>query len=181
MIYDRSAATQALDGLDLGPLNREFAEYWLSVWHGGALPARGAINPAKLVKFLPGLAIMDLHADDSIRFRLAGHAYRAAFGFDPSHHDLLSLTPAAQRADRLARCRDLANGTVAAGLRLAALPDGRQMIAQDVMLPLGGTGEDGARSWLFHSSWRPGASDWVHRLPENAVGMVESYTARRLA
>src|ERR1700712_2159467 len=131
--FDPFHAAQAVEALELSALNRELAGHWLSLWRDGALPARGAIDPSALVKFLPGLAILDIHAGGHIRFRIAGKAFRAAFGFDPSRHDMLALTPPAQRQARFERCREIVDGAVACGIRLAS-PDGGapRMISQDV-------------------------------------------------
>ncbi len=179
--FDPGAAAVALEALNLNALNRELGQHWLSLWDGGALPGRGALNPSHLVKFLPGLAVMEIHPDDSIRFRIAGRAFRAAYGFDPSRHDMLALTPPDQRAARVARCRQIAEGTVSSGIRLAHRSAAPEMISQDVMLPLGRIAENGSRAWIFHASWRPGLTDWQGRLPAMAVGMVDSYVARALA
>ncbi|HEX4301438.1 MAG TPA: PAS domain-containing protein [Rhizomicrobium sp.] len=178
--FDRFAAATALNALGLSALNRELADVWLALWQGGNLPARGAISPKALVKFLPGLAIMDIHAGGRVRFRIAGKSFRAAFGFDPSSHDMLALTPPAQRKARFERCVEIVEGTVSTGIR--TMPGGATsgFISQDVMLPLGGVAEDGARSWLFHSSWRPRADDWARSLPQGALGMIDSYTAHAL-
>jgi len=179
--FDTGRAADALEALDLNALNRELAQHWLSLWQDGVPPGRGAINPARLLKFLPGLAVMDIHSDDSIRFRIAGRAFRAAFGFDPSRHDMLALSLPEQRAAQIARCRQIADGAVATGIRFAHRSAVPEVLSQDVMLPLGGAAEDGTRSWLFHSTWRPGLTDWEHRLPARAVGMIDSYVARPLA
>lgn len=179
--FDSTAAAGALEALGLNALNHELAQHWLSLWQDGALPVRGALNPARLVKFLPGLAVMDIHPDDSIRFRIAGKAFRAAFGFDPSRFNMLALTPPEQHAAQIARCRQIADGAVTTGIRFAHRGGAPEMISQDVMLPLGGVAEDGARSWLFHASWRPGPADWDRPLPPAAVGMIDHYVARALA
>ena len=178
--FDRFAAAHALDALGLSALNRELAALWLSLWQDGHLPTRGAINPKTLAKFLPGLAIMEIHAGGRTRFRIAVQSFRAAFGFDPSSHDMLALTPPEQRKARFERCLAIVDGCVSTGIR--TMPGGATpgFISQDVMLPLGGAAEDGARSWLFHSSWRPGAEDWGKSLPQGALGMVDTYTAHAL-
>ncbi len=178
--FDRFTAANALDALRLGALNRELADCWLSLWQDGNLPTRAAINPRTLVKFLPGLAIMDIHAGGRARFRIAGKAFRAAFGFDPSSHDMLALTPPDQRKARFERCMGIVSGCVSTGIRTTPGGPTPGFISQDVMLPLGGVAEDGARSWLFHASWRPGANDWAQSLPQGALGMVDTYTAHSL-
>jgi hypothetical protein len=179
--YDREAAARAVDSLALCQLNHEISGYWLSLWQDGRLPTRGAINPARLGKFLPGLAIMEIHPDASVRFRIAGRIFRAAFGFDPSRHDMMALTLPEQRAARLARCKAIVDGAVGAGLRTASFPGEADVIAQDVLLPLGGESEDGARAWLFHSSWRPGAADWSRSLPAQTLGIVDNYMSHALS
>jgi hypothetical protein len=178
--FDSAAAGEALDGLALGPLNRELASYWLALWKDGAPPSRGAINPARMKAFLPGLSIMALYPDDSVRFRLAGTIFRSAFGFDPTGRDMLALTAPEQRADRLARCKPLALDAVAAGIRISSRPGEPDVIAQDVMLPLGGVNEDGSRSWLFHNSWRPHSGEWRGGLTAKALGMTDTFFARTL-
>ncbi|MBL6853041.1 MAG: PAS domain-containing protein [Alphaproteobacteria bacterium] len=178
--FDFAAAGDALNALDLGPLNRELASHWLSLWKNDAPPTRGAINPARMKAFLPGLAIMGLYPDDTIRFRIAGTVFKSAFGFDPTGHDMLALTAPEQRADRLARCRRLAFDTVAVGIRLSARTGEPDMIAQDLMLPLSGVNKDGSRSWLFHNSWRPNGGEWRGGLTLRALGMTETFVARVL-
>ncbi len=73
------------------------------LWDDGMPPTRATIKPARMKAFLPGLAIMGLYPDDTVRFRLAGTIFKSAFGFDPTGHDMLALTPPEQRAERLAR------------------------------------------------------------------------------
>ena len=178
--FDFAAAGEAIDALALGPLNRELASHWLSLWSDGTPPARGAINPSRLRTFLPGLAIMGLYPDDTVRFRLAGTIFKSAFGFDPTGRDMLALTAPEQRAARLERCRPLAIDTVAAGIRISIKPGEPDVIAQDVMLPLSGENEDGSRSWLFHNAWRPKSNEWQGGLTQRALGMTDSFVARKL-
>jgi hypothetical protein len=178
--FDSAAAGEALAALALGPLNRELASYWLSLWQDGVPPSRAAINPARMKTFLPGLAIMALFPDDTIRFRIAGTIFKSAFGFDPTGHDMLALTAPEQRAERLARCRPLAFDTVAVGIRTSSRPGEPDVIAQDVMLPLGGVNEDGSRSWLFHNSWRPKSGEWRGGLTQRALGMTDTFITRVL-
>ena len=176
--FDFAAAGEALNALELGPLNRELASYWLSLWKDAAPPSRAAINPARMRPFLQGLAIMGLYPDDTVRFRIAGPIFKSAFGFDPTGRDMLSFTPPEQRADRLARCKRLAFDTVAAGIRISTRPGEPDVIAQDVMLPLSGVNEDGSRSWLFHNGWRPRSNEWKGGLTQKALGMTETFVAR---
>ncbi len=179
--FHQAQAREMLAGLALGPLNRELADLWLSLWDGDALPARCDINPSRMVRFLPGLAIMDLHVDDSVRFRIAGKSFRPAFGFDPSGRDMLALTPERERALRLARCKSIVSGVVGTGIRVARMEGLPEMIAQDIVLPLGGVNEDGSRSWMFHTAWRPGTVAWQGPLPANTLGMAREYIERALA
>jgi hypothetical protein len=178
--FDFAAACEAVDALALGPLNRELADYWLSLWKDGVPPSRATINPARMKPFLHGLAIMGLYPDDTVRFRLAGPVFHSAYGFDPTGKDMLAMTAPEQRADRLARCKRLAFDTVAAGIRLSSKPGEPDVIAQDVMLPLSGTNEDGSRSWLFHNGWRPRSNEWRGGLTPKGLGMTESFVARVL-
>jgi hypothetical protein len=178
--FDRSTAVTALDLLGLGPLNLELAQRWLDLWQGEKLPSRGALNPTQLVKFLPGLAVLEIHPDDSVRYRIAGTALRAAYGFDPSRRDVMELTPPVHRAARLRRFKEFVAGTVGSSIRLVKRPGEVDIVAQDLVLPLGGVSEDGARAWIFHTSWRPGGADTLRALPSAAVGMADEYVTHAL-
>ena len=180
-LFDRAAAASAIGALELSAVNRELAGSWLSLWKGGRLPARGAVDPTRLVKFLPGLAIVELHPDDSVRYRIAGQAFRAAYGFDPSGRDLMALTPPEQRKARLARFKSFVAGTIGTSIRVVQRAGEPDQISQDLVLPLGGRSEDGARTWLFHSTWRPAKADWQRTLPSASVGMIDTYVTRALA
>jgi hypothetical protein len=178
--FERSVAGAALDSLNLGPLNLELATRWLDLWQVGRLPSRSALDPTQLVKFLPGLAILEIHPSDTVRFRIAGRSLTAAFGFDPSRRDLLALTPAGQRAARLARFKAFVAGTVGSTVRLVKRRGEADVVAQDLVLPLGGHSETGARAWIFHTSWRPARSETLIPLPAGAVGMADDYLLRPL-
>ena len=180
-LFDSAAATSALATLELGAVNRELADYWLSLWQGGRLPARGAVDPVRLKKFLPGLSILEIHPDESVRYRIAGQAFRAAYGFDPSGRDVIQMTPPAQRAARLARFKSFVAGHVGAAIRVIPRGEEPDVISQDLVLPLGGRAADGARTWIFHNSWRPAKADWPRALPPAAVGMIDGFVTRALA
>ena len=178
--FDRSTAKTALDSLGLGPLNLELAKRWLDLWQDGKLPSRGALNPSQLLKFLPGLAILEMHRDESVHFRIAGTALRAAYGFDPSRRDMMELTPPEHRAARLSRFKSFVAGTVGSSIRLVKRPGELDVVAQDLVLPLGGPSEDGARAWIFHTTWRPSGADTFRALPKTAVAMADEYVMHSL-
>lgn len=74
---------------------------WSAYWHGlprdGLLPARSALDPADIKHLLPDMMVFDLSDPSVVRFRLAGTAIAARYGFDPTGRDFLQMLDAETR------------------------------------------------------------------------------------
>lgn len=160
--WSRSAARAAVENLCLSGPNRVLADYWLSLWRGDSAPGRGAFDPARVRELLPGIAIFEVRPGESIHCRLAGAAYKFRFGFEMAGIDWMGATPSSQRAVRMERNSQIVAGAISAGTRSDPDRDEAERWFSDVQLPFAGVGEDGARTYLHHSDWRPKADE--HRL-----------------
>ena len=181
--YDELAAARAVELLGFGKLNLQLARYWLSQWENGAPPLRGAIKPRQVKRLLPGIAILEMRSDRSVICRLAGSALAMGVGIDPTGKDVIALTPPEFRAARLARYCRVLDGAVSRCVKPLQTRFGTVVLVEDIQLPLGGVGEDGARQILYHADWRPQTLD--RSMAELADGFAttidESYPIVRAA
>ena len=139
----------------MAPNNRRLADYWLSLWEGDALPARGRFEPAPVRDLLPGIMIQEVKPGVSMHVRLSGTAINQAFGRDVTGCDLLALSPPEVRAERLARNSHVADGAIGLAVRRAESRLGAEAESQELHLPFRDVIADGARLILFHTDWRP--------------------------
>ena len=160
-IWNKQAAWVAINELGLKGDNLRLAHYWLSLWSHDRPPKRSSFNPNQMRDLLVGIAIFDVRPDEGVHCRLAGAAYKFRFGFDISRKDWLELTPPDQRPLRLKRNTTIVRGEVSAGLRSDPDRHGPTQWFSDVQLPFSGLGEDGARSYLHHSEWRPSGEEFL--------------------
>ena len=59
------------------PEHRQLFDYWVECCAGRAMPSRGDIAPAKIVKLLPGISLIDISEElGASRVRLAGTRLR---------------------------------------------------------------------------------------------------------
>ena len=74
---DRGTGAQAFRAQLIVPEQRQLYDYWLEIALAHALPSRSDINPARLPRLLPGISLIDVHADmNQCRVRLAGTRLR---------------------------------------------------------------------------------------------------------
>jgi hypothetical protein len=153
----RERAVDAFAKLPLSVANEKLARYWLSLWEGDTLPRRADFSPGRVREHLPGLAIFEVRAGESVRCRLAGTMLHRAVGRELTGCDWRDYTAKDQWAERLERNTVIAQGAVGVGIRHSAMPEGLR-ITQELQLPFADKAEDGARLLLMHLDWRPGTS-----------------------
>ncbi len=64
------------------PLLSEALRYWTSLCHGGDLPRRADLDPARMTHILGHAMILDRVRPGSIRVRLGGHVLQSLMGMD---------------------------------------------------------------------------------------------------
>ena len=176
--WKREDAIVAVQTLGLQGHNRAVADYWLSLWSGDRPPMRSSFNPKRLLRRMPALALMEVRPDESVRCRLAGSYSRLIYGFDMTGKDLLALTPAAQRAQRIQNVRALVMGHVITSRKPLRHDNGRVDWVEDICLPFADPAEDGSRRYLGHTNWNPVGDDWMlPTQPRRAFGIAEDQLA----
>ena len=173
--FSKQRAAAGFWETDLAPESRRLVNYWLSLWDADDLPLRRRYDPAQVRDLLPGIAIMEIKADERVRVRLAGSALNTAFGFNLGGWDLATVTREIDRPIRLARNSQIALGTAARALRKGRTADGRDWASEEVHLPFRDVLEDGARLVLFHSTWRPDASGKPIIDAQHGLELVETW------
>jgi hypothetical protein len=153
-------AKQAVAALKLNGANREVATHWLSRWHDGKPPRIRSFNQDKVWQHGPGVTVYELRKD-SLRCVTAGGFLRLAVGFDLTGQDVLSITPAEDREERMAICHQLVQGAVGMYYRLFKSKSGPEGLAQGVSLPFSNADANGARYFMTHTNWRPVGHDWM--------------------
>lgn len=152
--YDYARAAMSFEAMPLNPLNREFANYWLSLWDGNTPPPRAAFNPAHARAMLPGICILEVHPGERLHCRLAGTAIGKALGADITGKDWLALTPDDQKRTRLERIGLLLAGNASRNTRSGLTLDREPVVAEEIQFPFDGVAEDGARLLISHIAWR---------------------------
>ena len=175
-LWDRSKALAAFETFRLSGTNAALAVYWLSLWDGAAAPARAAFNPARVRELLPAIALCEMRGDGRAMCRLSGLYLDMAMGGPLRGADMLSLVGGAERQRRAARLSGLVGGGVALS-RTRYVVGGRSFVAETLQLPFFGTAEDGARQYLSHCDWRPGAGDQYRREPHLRSGTPDEHLA----
>lgn len=153
--FDIAAARNCLDRCSAGA-TRRLVEYWLSLWRGAEIPMRADFHPKAVSDLLPSIGIFDVVPDKSVRCRLVGsRLVEGAGGVDITGQDWLAMTAPDDRAVRLRRFSNVAQGAIGLGQRAAERASGEHLRAEEVMLPFGDVGPDGARQVLTHIAWTP--------------------------
>ena len=173
--FDIEATRSALEAVNFTARNRQLANYWLSLWQDGILPARQAFNPRAVPTLLAGICIFDVTPEKQVICRLAGSAIRSALGLELTNVDWLAQLEPADRPHRLKRFTDLTRDSVARSLRRAVDTEGRERIAEEILLPFGDVGPDGARQVITHSDWRPSQSALDERQLSGAASLSVEY------
>jgi hypothetical protein len=80
---ERGSGAQAFRAQLIVPEQRQLYDYWLEVAGTHAIPARSDINPSRLPRLLPGISLVDVHAElDQCRIRLAGTRLRDIYDME---------------------------------------------------------------------------------------------------
>jgi hypothetical protein len=140
--------------LGLEAANREFADYWLSLWEGDALPPRVRFSPARMKPFLPSIQIFDVVSDERVTVRLAGTGYRYVLKTDPTGKDWIEAAPESDRATRLKIFSAIARGAILVAHRRIAMLGGGEHVSEEVLLPFAEE-EGGLVPVLAHVNFRP--------------------------
>ncbi len=169
------AVSQRLTALGLSSVNRRLTDYWLSLRRQGALPAFSALDLAVLSGELRYCSLVEVTPGKSLRIRIAGLVLRLALGDDVAGKDLLALTPAPQRAQRLTRYSAVATGAIGVGRRNVSRPHGGALQIEGMMLPFSDVGAGDMRLVLVHPDWRPEGEEWLGVDPTYALTLVDEF------
>ena len=148
-------AVSKIERLGVKGLNREVAAYWLSLWRGGTPPMLASFDPLKLAPHLASIAMVEVRLRESEHCRAAGSNIRAAVGFDLTGKDMVTLTPAHQRRERMHLIEDVVLGSIALCHRPFLRADGSTDSVQEIALPFADMTEDGSLRYIAHTNWRP--------------------------
>jgi len=122
---------------------RAMLRYWEEKRQGRTMPARADIDPFELKPFLPGIAIIDVVADERrYVYRLVGTREVAMRGRDPTGRSVNDAFYGASAATSLASYDAVVNGrTPLFENRRFVTPDGRSGDEEVVLLPLSDDGK----------------------------------------
>lgn len=81
----------------LDPLNRRFADYWLSLPRRNLVPARADFDPSEVPELLPHMIMHELIDRRRSRLRLVGTALVERYGMDITGRDYLEFVPPERR------------------------------------------------------------------------------------
>ncbi len=158
---DTGVVSQRLKTLGLSPVNRRLADYWLSLCNEGAPPFFAALQLTELAQLLRYCTLVEVRPGRSLHVRIAGLVLRLAISEDVVGKDYLALTPAPQRAQRLARYSAVAIGAIGVTRRRVLRRQGEAVQIEGLMLPFADIGADDVRRVLVHTDWRPEGEEWL--------------------
>lgn len=158
---DIDRAVNAIAALDLNGANKRLAAYWLSRWQGDKPPSRERFDMKQVWEFSPALMILAIRKDEIMRCVSAGAFTKLALGYDLVGEDVLSLTSAAEREERLAFCWQIVLGAVTVFYRAYESAGHAKGLAQGTSLPFCDVDADGTRYFAMHSNWRPVGNEWT--------------------
>jgi hypothetical protein len=147
----RQAPLSALLPETLTPRNRLVFAYWQSLRRGKALPLRADFALRPIVPVLGRLMLFDVRPGEALACRLMGTELARLGGSDITGRPFEAFTPPEGRSKRLGCFSRAVKGEVMFALRDVPLDSGRQAVAQELILPFGDVGEDGARQALVIS------------------------------
>jgi hypothetical protein len=173
--FSKALADEGFAQISLAAENRRLASYWLSLWEVDELPQWRHYDPSRVRDLLPGIAIMEIKASTYVRMKLSGSAVNAAFGHDLSGQDVLAVTKESDRATRLARNSQIAEGCASWAIRKGRAVDGSDWLSEEVQLPFRDVLPTGARLVLFHTTWRPASPAMRIIDPIDGLGLVEKW------
>jgi hypothetical protein len=152
--FRKTVVEDIVAGLGLEAANRAFADYWLSLWEGDALPRRAAFSPARMKPFLPSILIFDVVPDEGVTVKLAGTGYRYVLQTDPTGKDWLEAAPESHRATRLRAFSAVARGAILVAHRRVAMLGGGEHVSEEILLPFAEE-QGGHIPVLAHVNFRP--------------------------
>lgn len=168
-------AANAVEALNLCPINLKLADYWLSLWRHDKPPVRGDFNPKALADVLPGLTVMEVHSSGDVTCRLAGTAVDAALGYPLAGRSLMSALTDQERPIRQHRWSKVVTGSVATAMTAYHDQTGEPRLMQNLHLPFSGKTESGSRIFLLHTNVRPVFRGEIFRSPKWGVGLPDEY------
>jgi hypothetical protein len=160
-IWSLARAREAVNRLDLTPLNREVAAYWLTLWDGSTPPQWRKFQARKLKHRLSAIAVFEVLPGERVTCRIAGSYYKLALGFELTGMDLIALTPEKDRAHRWKNISLIMEGAVSAASRSIERGLGLVDEAEELILPFADIGDDGCGKYLVHADWRPDSEQWA--------------------
>lgn len=124
-----------------GPYTSEqcaaFAAHWFGLRHDGGIPTLAAFLDKPVPKFQPRVAIVEVIADDDIRYRLVGTGLVESFGEERTGHNLLDVSDPSFRTNLVRWSRTIQNHPCGArSLGLGGSSKGRELTFETVSFPL---------------------------------------------
>ena len=139
--FDKDKAAAVLAKLKLGDLSRRFADHWLSM-----VSSDGRLNEPDFYRLTDEdlkvrLIVFEI-TPHSVRIKRAGVQIVEAVGINLVGEDYLTMAPPAQRATRLMRFSEIAEGAVSRHQRWVVNTAGKVHFVNELAVPCG-LSEDG--------------------------------------
>lgn len=166
------AASNAVAALRLSGSNKLVARSWLSSWSNEQPPGWLQFGERCDWRLKPGIACFEVHRGISVNCITAGGYFRLALGVDLTGQNILALTPAADRENRMERAWTIGNGAIQTGGRTFRSLFGRNERADELYLPLYDERDADLPAFLMHSNWRPDGDEWVPGAVTTDLGPV---------
>lgn len=132
----RKAVELGPDLSDFAPDIAAFYAYWDSKRRGRHMPARADIDPVDMVRFLPGITLINV-VEKGFTYRLVGTREVAMRGRDPTGKSVSEAFYGVSAEESLASYRDVvARRAPRLERREFITPDGRYGREQGILLPL---------------------------------------------
>ncbi len=136
---DRPRDGGRVEGLRMmraSPLLGEAVRYWTSLRHGGDLPHRTDLDPARMTRLLGHAMILDRVRHGSVRVRLGGHVMQGIMGMDVRGLPMRAFFDLADRTRVAALIEEVFDGPQTLEMDLISDgPDG-MITGRMVVLPL---------------------------------------------
>lgn len=149
-----SRAVDGIESLGLTERNFKFACYWLSLWSGDEPPNKALFDPDRVRDFLPGISLVEVHANDSPICRLSGTAIDIGLGRSLTGTNLLDFVSGEAKELRRSRATTIIAGSMAVS-RTSYHQAGKIKSLETLQLPFYGKTEVGSRLYVGHTNWRP--------------------------
>ncbi len=147
-------AVDAIEKLGLSESNFKFSLYWLSLWSEQTPPTRAAFNPDRVRDLLPGVALVEVHANGDPICRLSGTAIDAGLGRSLTGQNLLDFVSGEAKELRRSRVTTTVAGSISVS-RKSYTQAGKSKILETAQFPFFGLTEVGSRLLIGHINWRP--------------------------